>query len=456
MRRCTRGRRGPVLLAALIGAATLAGLPQARGQEIEFFHSYVQAGQASGITVVFNRENLLPFSPLVDVGVPRVRLEIGDTPTTSARAAPLDPGLVGAATGLAQILGVPPGVVPQYPLYADAKFPTGPEQATVGVSQDLPSGPATAVGVRGHSEAAAERATATASLTELAGGSEGLAGLVTVQGAATDGELVHDGRSIEGVLRARLTGVKLLGGLVEIGTIESKVQLRMPDPLKAPEVASTTTTIGDIRIAGSPLPSGSPSQLADAVERVNEVLEPSGLWLEAAVPTEADGVLGITGVRVTFDGEVQPGERDFLQVSLGSASLSYFSELLEVPLPPPAPPTDAAAGGGMGSFEATSPGRSTSDTPAFSPAELGAPDVETGTAENAASPSPVVRDNTPAVALGPVDVERMAAAVGRITAALSIGGLVVAGLLIAGRFGFIFPGAGFTGIALRRGVENQV
>lgn len=450
MRSCVHGRsrlavRLLLLVLLLVGPATLAGRSRARAQEVDLYHSYIQSGGASAITVVFNRENLLPFSPIVDLGVPRIRLEIGDTPSASAKAAPLDPGLLGAASGLSQILGVPPGVVPPYPLYADAKFPTGPEQATVGVSQDVPSGGAELEGVRGHSEATAERAAAEASVSDLKGGAEGLAGVVRMRGAATDGELLHEGRSLQGTLRTRLTGVELLDGLVEIGTIETKVRLQMTDPLKAPEVASATTTMSDIRLAGTvALPSETAAQLADAIKQINELVSASGLRLEVAVPTEDDGVLGITGLRMTFDGEIQPGERDFVQVSLASARLSYFSELLEMPLPPPAPPADSFAGPGLGSSNTPfSP-------PGLSPIDL-APATGTETPESAAPPATNgTRTSTGSV----VDVGRMAAAVGRITAGLSIGGLLIAGLVIAGRFGFIFPGAGFTGSSVGRRVED--
>lgn len=440
-------RRRSVLLLLLsvlfvVGPATVAGRSAARAEEVDLFHSYVQSGGASAITVVFNRENFLPFSPIVDLGVPRVRLEMGDSPTTSAKAAALDPGLLGAASGLTQILGVPPGVVPPYPLYADAKFPTGPEQATAGVSQDIPSAGAGLEGVTGHSEATAERAAAETSVSNLKGDATGLAGLIAIRGAATEGELLHKERSLEGMLRTRLTGVELLGGLVEIGTIETKVRLKMTDPRKAPEVASATTTMGDVRIAGvGLLPAGTVAQLADAVAQINELVSPSGLTLEVAVPTREEGVLGITGLRMTFDGEIQPGERDFVQVSLASARLSYFSELVEVPTPPATPAPSLG-----GSF--ADPGSGTSN------AGLSLPDlppVDLPPSESASAP---VASGTRTAAQPVVDIDAMAAAVGRITAGLSIGGLLIAALVIAGRFGFIFPGAEPTATSVRRRVED--
>src|SRR5687768_12423994 len=72
---------------ARAGASSTGGEP--RG-------TYYLAVQGIGLGVVYNRKDLLPFAPLLNVGMPKVSLELDDTPTSSARATALDPGIISA------------------------------------------------------------------------------------------------------------------------------------------------------------------------------------------------------------------------------------------------------------------------------------------------------------------------------------------------------------------------
>jgi len=128
-----------------IAGLALAAMPSAAARQaqeppetIEVF-TYSLAGGAAAIGGSFDIKGFLALSPILAFGVPRVTMGLDPTPSSSARAAPIDPGVVGAANAAGPaLLGIPPGLIPTFPLYADAAFPQGQPEAEVGVRQDVP------------------------------------------------------------------------------------------------------------------------------------------------------------------------------------------------------------------------------------------------------------------------------------------------------------------------------
>src|SRR5688572_17928277 len=80
---------------------------------------YQLSGAADGIRLTYDREAFLPFTPIADLRVPSARATLDSTPVTTVRSAVADPGLFGSLGSALPVLGLPGGLVPAWPLYAD-------------------------------------------------------------------------------------------------------------------------------------------------------------------------------------------------------------------------------------------------------------------------------------------------------------------------------------------------
>jgi hypothetical protein len=283
---------------------------------------------------------------------------------------------------------VPPGLIPPFPLYADASFPTGPEQASVGVQDGAPSSSQRLFGILGGDAVAREDfASATASfgsvsspaglpasavtgLERLRSTIEGLTGggtpapiaavadtLFSITGGDASVETVRDGRALRASASARVAGVSLLGGLFTIGAIESTMTMEWQDPASEPIVTSQTDVL-DARLAGIPIRFTSEGfEVAGnllpvpAEELINQLVGDLGGSFRIGVERSDENSAAVTALAFDFDGVLVPGidglppiplvtdERDIVHLALGAIAMNYTSAVETIPaLPPPAPP----------------------------------------------------------------------------------------------------------------------
>src|SRR5579884_569671 len=136
-------RMGRIVVAVgLVAVAVTAGpaAVNADTDDTTAVHLYGLSGSAVAVGGSFDVENFLALSPILAFGAPRVSLSIDPTPVSSVRASPADPGVIGAADAAGPaIIGMPPGFIPPYPLYADAAYPNGEGSTHVGDAHDAPS-----------------------------------------------------------------------------------------------------------------------------------------------------------------------------------------------------------------------------------------------------------------------------------------------------------------------------
>lgn len=423
-------------LAATVGPHAIAAPVQAPTE----IHVYNIAASANGIGTVYDREGLLALSPILDVGFPRATASVENTPSSASRAAPAEPGLVGALNAIGPVLGVPPGLIPPYALYADASYPTGPEQASVGAQGEEPSGGQRLFGILAGNAVAREdfaAATATfgdgsspfalpaeaaAGLEQLRSTIQGLVGggapapiasaadtVFSVTGGDASVETERDGRSVRATATARLTGVSLLGGTFTIGAVESTMTMEWPDPAGEP-VTTSQTDIFDARLVGLPIRFTSegfefagnvlPAPVEDIINQLvverggsfrlgEERSDETGAAVTALV-FDFDGVL-VEGVDGTPPIPFLTGERDIVHLSMGGIAMRYASAVRTIPaLPTPAPPTVSAA---SPTAAGLLPAPAAPATPNAAPAT---PDVTGPTASGAVPSSPSLANSSAA------------------------------------------------------------
>lgn len=365
---------------------------------------YNASATGVGIGLVYDRVGLLALSPILDTGFPRATVGADSTPSAGARGAAADPGLLSAANAVAPVLGVPPGLTPPYPLFADANYPSGPERAEAGIRQDVPLTEAPFLrGVSGQASARLDEASAQARFARVdheapsaaaarrimvaEAGRAGLSGLVRESVAAlrgaglparpteSSGALVEfaAGESASSVARAgtrltskaegRLLGVSLLGGLFTIREVRGAVDVAWEHPDQKP-VVKRTAAVSGAEFLGMPV---------TFTERGfefqgNAVPVPVEETLNRFV-AERGGAFRVGGFRVSesradvaalvfdFDGEIQPdvpgllsSERDIVHLTMGAAGATFFSQLGQAPVEDD---FDAGAPGGSLGFGAS-------------------------------------------------------------------------------------------------------
>lgn len=394
----TRARRciasvGFVAVAAVAVGAAVATAQTVGGAPTDRRHVYALNGVSTGLSFYYNRENLLPLSPILDTGFPRASASIDDTPSSSGRGSPSDPGIAGALGAIGPQVGVPAGIIPTFPLYADANFPAGPPSAEVGNRQDVPlgGGPLLQL-VSGRAEAAEDQASAqgvvgrlTAEPTSVpfaegsSGGVEQLrralapllgrfggqgdaaatSALVSVGAAETKVRVHRDGERLTATVTSEVSDVGLLGGLIGIDGLSSRTTLDWASPSAEPAL-STTSDLGAATLLGVPIrftedgfefaSQDIPAPVVRAVrEAFVQFAGDRGAGLSLGEPVRGDGRAGITAVAFSFDGEFVPpeiprpplplvgqGERDTVKIGLAGTSLSYVSryevfEAMEAP-----------------------------------------------------------------------------------------------------------------------------
>lgn len=375
------GRLGPAIGLALSSAwipATAGGAPGDGGGED--LHLYGLSGGAVALGVSFDMKNFLALSPILVAGAPRVAFGIDPTPTSAIRASPMDPGVVGAADAAGPaIIGLPPGFIPPYPLYADAAYPTGPETVEVGNSHAVPTaGIPVAQVFHGRGEATLDGAKGKAVVTgaQLAdaqafgagavpdGGYRQLAAalapvlaaaglspraeepsdvLAEVDVGEADGRGARHGLALSGSLHSSATGVRLLGGLLRISDLSGTLSLEWPSPDAAPAV-QPAWSVGEatlmnvaVRFGRKGIEIANTAVPASVSDQVNQVIGQFGFRFQAGEERRSDRAASVSALSVVFDRTLPavPGvigsEHPVVGFTLGSASLTFDSSLVTFP-----------------------------------------------------------------------------------------------------------------------------
>lgn len=372
------GRSAWRVVAAGSGVAALvvpawAGFARAgEGSSVRLFRL---SASASGVGVVFDRKDLLPITPILDLGSPRVKASLSDAPASDVTASPFDPGALRVAGGAVATLVGLPFSPPSVPGTAVASYPTGDPESAVETALENDQGPYVVAAARASS--AREGAHGVAAVGSLAGppapGSSrpeglqvraGAAGsarirdlrellgrylgvptptgsaasgdelLFSVLGGRTEAALSSAGDVLSGVVTSDVTGLSFLGGIVEISGLHSRVTLGWPDLASRPEVAHGVE-VGAVTVLGVPaqitdhgLEMGGTTVPAPVAATVSELLAERGGRFTVGVTEEGDGHRRVVGLLFDFLGEVQPGEIDHAQLAFGSAGLDYSGELI--------------------------------------------------------------------------------------------------------------------------------
>jgi hypothetical protein len=301
---------------------------------------YQLRGVADGIRLSFDREAFLPFSPIVDLKLGTSTAMIDSTPVTNVHSTVADPGLLGGLGSALPVLGFPAGLVPPWPLSADANYPSGPADAVSGLGTDtsVPTDPGL---LHGESHAELDHGTGRA----RAGGTA-LSGLFDVRGLASSVDVKREGSHLIGRAQATLNGVSLLGGLVRFELLGSLVTIDWPSPGEKAAVTKTLEAAG-LTIAGVPVqvPKDAQSELGETINTALRTIagDRFAVAFEPKV-TEIDGGVEVSALRFFVDGKVLPAAPPFLgqeidrfYVDLGISGLSYqgesFDDIALEPLP---------------------------------------------------------------------------------------------------------------------------
>jgi hypothetical protein len=294
-------------------------------------HSFVYQlrGVGDGIRLSFDREAFLPFSPIVDLKLATSAATIDSTPVTTVHSAVADPGLLGSLGSALPAVGFPAGLVPPWPLSADANYPTGPADSVSGFGTDtsVPTDPGL---LHGESHAELDHGTGRARVAGAA-----LSGLFDVRGMASSVDVKREGTRLIGRAQATLTGVSLLDGLIRFESLASLVSIDWPSPAEKAVVTKQLDAAG-LTVAGLPVPVPKDAR-SDLGTTINTALRTiAGDRFSVAVEpktTEVDGGAEVSALRFFVDGNVVPAVPPFLgqeidrfYVDLAVSGLSYQGE----------------------------------------------------------------------------------------------------------------------------------
>lgn len=439
---------GAVASLALAGVGTVAAQEPAPDQPDVFRSS----ASAQAVSAFLDRDALLP----VDDAFRIVAVDgVGtyESSNQTARASLLYPGN-GVISGPALACGTfgaqfPPQFAPlleacsqfRYPLtvFADSLAPDGQTQGSLQLG--APADPVSARAVRAVAHAALDASTTDVALADLRilgfpgagpsdlpvpvpGGADLDASVVVVESATGEttqtideaGRLVVRSESV-------LDGVRLLGGLVRIGSIRSTSSVL--DDGRGEKERDAALTVHDVTVAGLPaqvtdegLVLGSPTGAEGPLQQqlagpVRELLDQLGVRITTLAVEDGVDDSGLAfarsgGVMVEFDVDVQgvpvlPGPQGDVDpnglytgvIVLGETGANGLAAHIEDPVftpgDPSGPTPDIAGGlGGAGSVGGS-----------LSPADAGIDDLGAVGGDEAAGPAPV-RDGRRIVSIGEV------------------------------------------------------
>ncbi len=304
-----RGLRRPfvglALAAALLGLGA-GGLHPAVAQDGEqtgdqLFGTYALESRGVGVQTRYEIEGLLPGgAPVLDLTIPETLARFGSGPSGYGLASLAYPGgvIVNLASLVAQT-GADSSSIPDYPIKAEAFYPSGPTEAdssaigdqqvrtnalgvdAKGTFPSIDANPVISVGsVTSASRSSIEEGKAVSRTRVVLGGVNLLGGVIAIDSLVTDLVAVHDGTAgaVDGGTTA--TGVRFLGlaaSLTEEGLVLTEAPaVQGPG---APLGTVLNPILGGLQQLTAPVQDLLEQVLQQAVPSLDEVLAGAGIEL---------------------------------------------------------------------------------------------------------------------------------------------------------------------------------
>ncbi|MGK2949941.1 MAG: hypothetical protein ACSLFP_15320, partial [Acidimicrobiales bacterium] len=326
-----RALLGLVMATSLLGLGTVA--PGARAQEApvdpeSVFGTYELEARGLGLQATYLIEGLLPGgSPILDLGLPESLARFSNGFGYGLASLAFPGGLLVNLPSLLEQTGQDPSGIPEYPIKAEAFFPSGPtevdESAEGGIVQRVVTGPlgveaagsfpgfdgAPAVQIesmRSVSRSAIEDGQAVSRTRVELAGVNVLGGVLVIDSVVTDLVAVHNGEVGTTAGGTEVSGVRFLG-LAATLTEEGLVLDEAP-PVEGPGAPLgdlLDPVVGPLRDATDPIVDALADILAQAVPQVDDLLAQAGIELRLVEPEDSEVTSGAvvrqsSGLSLTF------------------------------------------------------------------------------------------------------------------------------------------------------------
>jgi hypothetical protein len=347
-----RGRRwrALLLLAAVLSLLGAGGSVRVAAQDAaaattgeDLFGAYSLDARGLGVQATYELVGLLPGgSKVLDLTVPETVARFGSGPTGYGLASIAYPGglIVNLGSLLAQT-GADASQIPDYPIKAEAFYPTGPTESSqsvaAGADERVTSGdlgveaigtfpaidapPAIKVGsIRSASRSSIEDGKAVARSRVELGNIAILGGVVTIDSLVTDVVAAHDGTAGAADGGTQATGVKFLGlaaNLTEDGLVLAE----------APPVSGPAAGLGDaldallkpLQDITAPVRALLEDVLSQAVPSLTDPLAAAGLEIKLLSAEESASTVGAAGrtssglsITLSYEGREQQALVDLI------------------------------------------------------------------------------------------------------------------------------------------------
>jgi hypothetical protein len=333
-RRLRRPFAALAAVASLLGLGGLgAGVPTARAQEAvgqtgeSLFGSYDLEARGLGVQARYEVEGLLPGgSPVIDLTLPESLARFGSGPTGYGLASLAYPGGVLVNLGsLVSQAGADGSAIPDYPVKAEAFYPSGPvDAANQAVGDQAVRSTALGVDARATypgtdtdpvisvasitsaSRSSIEDGKAVARTKVVLSGVKLLGGVISIDALTTDLVAVHDGTNGSTAGGTTATGVRFLG----LGAKLTDKGLVLDKPAAASGPAAPLGTaldplLGPLQELTAPIQDALQQVLDQAVPSLDQVLSAAGIHLSllSGEPVTTDSgasAFRSTGLSLTF------------------------------------------------------------------------------------------------------------------------------------------------------------
>lgn len=353
---------GLLLVSSLLGLGVAA--PGASAQEAvpsptELFGIYELEARGVGLQATYEIEGLLPGgTSILDLTIPETLARFSSGTGYGLASLAFPGGLLVNLPSLLEQTGNDPSGIPEYPLKAEAFFPTGPTEADEsqggGIVQRVVTGelgveaagafpaieadPAVNIGsIRSTSRSSIEDGLAVSRSRVELGDINILGGILVVESVVTEVVAAHNGETGSSAGGTTVSGVRFLGlaaSLTEDGLVLDEAP--PADGPAAPLGDPLDPLVDPLRDATAPVQALLADVLAQAVPQVDDILAQAGIRLELLDPRETVVETGAvsrasSGLSLTFVYEGR--EQDAFIDLLNSVPDELKPDLGPIPFP---------------------------------------------------------------------------------------------------------------------------
>jgi hypothetical protein len=324
-------------LIGLLAASSLLGLgsvaPGAQAQEApvapeELFGTYELEARGVGLQATYEIEGLLPGgTSILDLTVPETLARFSSGSGYGLASLAFPGGLLVNLPSLLEQTGTDASGIPEYPIKAEAFFPSGPTEVDAsqpgGLVQEVVTGPlgvesagaypgieadpAVNIGsIRSASRSSIEDGKAVSRSRVELGDVNVLGGILVIDSIVTEVVAAHNGEQGSTAGGTVVSGVRFLG--LSASLTEDGLILDEAPPVEGPAGPLgdlLDPVVGPLRNATAPVQALLEDVLDQAVPQVDDLLAQAGIRLEVVDPTEAVVESGAVtrasaGVSLTF------------------------------------------------------------------------------------------------------------------------------------------------------------